>query len=270
MTGDCHAGIRGSRGLRCPRPPDSLDKRASQATFGRRPLRTSTVHPGRRCPGFRSRRRKRARADPQSKRSEIILGRRLMGAGRDDRSHAKPAARADACSSDPPLPSRTWKAAVSGPLLPYLSRRLVSSGRSRFVGERATPAGGAWARWAGQGCARVPGLTLVHDPAVQRAGDKMFDGVIPLGEALRPLDLSGPSTRACRQQQWGSRPRRIGVSEGLTRANDLLDGGSSWFWCAGLLAGARCCTAEPKPGSSGNSICTLAGCRSLGPGRAAD
>ena len=22
MTGDCHAGIRGSRGLRCPRPPD--------------------------------------------------------------------------------------------------------------------------------------------------------------------------------------------------------------------------------------------------------
>jgi hypothetical protein len=24
----------------------------------------------------------------------------------------------------------------------------------------------------------------------------MFDGVIPLGEALRPLDLSRPSTRA--------------------------------------------------------------------------
>ena len=23
MTGDCHAGICGSRGLRCPRPPDS-------------------------------------------------------------------------------------------------------------------------------------------------------------------------------------------------------------------------------------------------------
>ena len=22
VTGDCHAGIRGSRGLRCPRPPD--------------------------------------------------------------------------------------------------------------------------------------------------------------------------------------------------------------------------------------------------------
>ena len=27
-----------------------------------------------------------------------------------------------------------------------------------------------------------------------RVGDVMFDGVIPLGEALRPLDLSGPST----------------------------------------------------------------------------
>jgi hypothetical protein len=34
-----------------------------------------------------------------------------------------------------------------------------------------------------------------------RAGDKMFDGVIPLGEALRPLNLSRPCTRACRQQQ---------------------------------------------------------------------
>jgi hypothetical protein len=27
-----------------------------------------------------------------------------------------------------------------------------------------------------------------------RVGDMMFDGVIPLGEALRPLDLSRPST----------------------------------------------------------------------------
>ena len=25
VTGDCHAGIRGSRGLRCPRPPDSME-----------------------------------------------------------------------------------------------------------------------------------------------------------------------------------------------------------------------------------------------------
>jgi len=34
-----------------------------------------------------------------------------------------------------------------------------------------------------------------------RVGDKMFDGVIPLGKVLRPLDLSRPFTRACRQQQ---------------------------------------------------------------------
>jgi len=37
-------------------------------------------------------------------------------------------------------------------------------------------------------CARAPSLTSVHDPPL-RAGDMMFDGVIPLGEALRPLGL---------------------------------------------------------------------------------
>jgi hypothetical protein len=44
-------------------------------------------------------------------------------------------------------------------------------------------------------CARAPSLASVHDPGDgSGAGDMMFDGVIPLGEALRPLDLSGPST----------------------------------------------------------------------------
>src|SRR3954466_4294767 len=28
VTGDCHAGIWGSRGLQCPRPPDPADNRA--------------------------------------------------------------------------------------------------------------------------------------------------------------------------------------------------------------------------------------------------
>ena len=38
------------------------------------------------------------------------------------------------------------------------------------------------------------------------------DGVLfPLGEALRPLNLSRPSTRTCRQRQFGSWPRRISV-----------------------------------------------------------
>ncbi len=62
-------------------------------------------------------------------------------------------------------------------------------------------------------CARAPSLTSAHDPRVgSGAGDKMLDGVIPLGEALRPLDLSRPFTRACRQEMYGSRPRRIGVN----------------------------------------------------------
>jgi len=43
-------------------------------------------------------------------------------------------------------------------------------------------------------CARAPGLTSAHDPGWFRIGDKMFDGVIPLAEALRPLDLFGRYT----------------------------------------------------------------------------
>ena len=78
--------------------------------------------------------------------------------------------------------------------------------------------GGACARWRGcMLCARAPGLTSVRDPGWLRAGDMMFDGVVPLGEALRPLDLSRPSTRRWRQRVFGSGPRRICVSEGSTR-----------------------------------------------------
>jgi hypothetical protein len=49
-----------------------------------------------------------------------------------------------------------------------------------------------WARatcWVQRCCARAPSLTLASDPGLLRAGDKMLDGVIPLGEALRPLGL---------------------------------------------------------------------------------
>ena len=50
--------------------------------------------------------------------------------------------------------------------------------------------GGEWARlgrvlW----CARAPSLISVRDPGCFRVGDMMVDGVIPLGEALRPLGL---------------------------------------------------------------------------------
>ena len=55
-------------------------------------------------------------------------------------------------------------------------------------GECARSMMGVW-------CARAPSLTSVRDPRVGSvAGDMMCDGVIPLGEALRPLGLSGPST----------------------------------------------------------------------------
>ena len=118
----------------------------------------------------------------------------------------------------------------------------------------------------GRCCARAPGLTSVHDPRVgSGAGDKMFDGVIPLGEALRPLNLSRRYTRvACRQQSFGSWPRRIGVSEGLARAKGwkLVVGGSG-------PAGTGRCTAQPKPGSSGQSTGGVGCCRRAGRARAA-
>jgi hypothetical protein len=126
-------------------------------------------------------------------------------------------------------------------------------------------AGGPWACWIRR-CARAPGLTSVRDPRVgSGVGDEMFDGVIPLGEALRPLDLSRRSTRmACRQRVFGSWPRRIGVSEGLTRA----EGWKLVFGSSGQ-AGTGCRIARPKPGSSGQGIGALAGCRGLGRGWAA-
>ena len=50
--------------------------------------------------------------------------------------------------------------------------------------------GGAWGRLAVRVvCARAPSLISVHDPEGVRVGDMMVDGVIPLGEALRPLGL---------------------------------------------------------------------------------
>jgi hypothetical protein len=83
---------------------------------------------------------------------------------------------------------------------------------------------------------------------------------------LRPLSLSRPSTRTCRQEAVGSWPRRIGVTKSVVmRARDLFEE----HRCAGLLAGARCHIAEPKPGSSGPSIFPLVGRRMLGAARGA-
>ena len=81
-------------------------------------------------------------------------------------------------------------------IVPYLCRGPASSAGSGVVGVELRSAGGACARLMVRVvCARAPSLTSVHDPRVgSGAGDMMFDGVIPLGEALRPLGLSGPST----------------------------------------------------------------------------
>jgi hypothetical protein len=65
-----------------------------------------------------------------------------------------------------------------------------------------------------------------REPAVRRLGDMMVDGVIPLKEvALRPLGLSGPSTRTWRQENAGSRPRCIGDG-GLRARNGSYAGAS--------------------------------------------
>jgi len=39
------------------------------------------------------------------------------------------------------------------------------------------------------GCARALSLISVRDPGLPGVGDMMFDRVIPLGKALRPLGL---------------------------------------------------------------------------------
>jgi hypothetical protein len=84
-------------------------------------------------------------------------------------------------------------------------------------------AGGAWAWLVGLVvCARAPSLISVRGPLLLWAGDMMVDGVIPLGEALRPLGLSGPSTRTWRQERAWSRPRRILVTKGLARTDKVM------------------------------------------------
>ena len=67
-----------------------------------------------------------------------------------------------------------------------------SRGQVRVWVEKGNAAvvGGLWARLVGSGvCARAPSLISVRDPEFLQVGDMMVDGVIPLGEALRPLGL---------------------------------------------------------------------------------
>jgi hypothetical protein len=89
--------------------------------------------------------------------------------------------------------------------------------------------GGPCARLARRDlCARAPSLTSVHDPRVgSGAGDMMFDGVIPLGEALRPLSLSGPSTDWWRAGVCREPAAAICVTRGLARTEEAHAGANA-------------------------------------------
>ena len=130
--------------------------------------------------------------------------------------------------------ARTVTVSEEGGRAPRMLRRVASpylcTGPLSSAGPHGAPGlvvavGGACARWMVRLlCARPPSLILVREPAVRRLGDMMVDGVIPLREvALRPLGLSGPSTRTWRQENAGSRPRCIGDG-GAARAERVLCG----------------------------------------------
>ena len=74
-------------------------------------------------------------------------------------------------------------------MAPYLCRVPLSSAGLGW-GVIFGAVGGACARFVVRVvCARAPSLISVHGPGWLRVGDMMVDGVIPLGEALRPLCL---------------------------------------------------------------------------------
>jgi hypothetical protein len=122
-----------------------------------------------------------------------------------------------AAGSRPSLASAAWT------WCSLLVQGRVSSAGSGLSGLSCCGMGGACARLVVRVvCARAPSLTSVRDLGWLRAGDMMCDGVIPLGEAVRPLGLSGPSTGWWRREHAGSRPRRIGVTKGCARTGKVM------------------------------------------------
>ena len=114
--------------------------------------------------------------------------------------------------------------ALVGLVTSLLVRGPASSAGSGVVGLNCRSTGGACARSREHAlCARAPSLTSVRDPRVGcGAGDMMFDRVIPLGEALRPLGLSGPSTWAWRAGGCGEPAAAICVMKGLARTGKVM------------------------------------------------
>jgi hypothetical protein len=77
-------------------------------------------------------------------------------------------------------------------------------------------------------CARAPSLTSVHGPRVgSGAGDMMCDGVIPLGEALRPLSLWRRSTGRWQAGACREPAAAICVTRGLARTAEGHAGASA-------------------------------------------
>jgi hypothetical protein len=185
--------------------------------------------------------------------SRSTASRRMLGtiggsAGGDRCSSTKPAVSDGRFDPRPTAPSdekrkSTFPRERLESTTPYLCRDHAASARSGVdvVGGRGSdrdcwlgagggalsslgrPAGpsakrltGAVAALVDGACARAPGLIWVRGPGWLRVGDKMVDGVIPQ-TSVRPLGLSGPSTRTWRLEQFGNWPRCIGVSEGCAR-----------------------------------------------------
>ena len=109
---------------------------------------------------------------------------------------------------------------------PYLCRDASASVASGLMWSRLLVVGGACARLlVGVWCARAPGLISVHGPGWLRVGDMMVDGVIPQ-KALRPLGLSGPSTKQVAAGACGEPAAVHRCDEGL-RAHARVQAGCS-------------------------------------------
>jgi hypothetical protein len=109
-----------------------------------------------------------------------------------------------------------WNSIAQVALLSYLSGGGVSSAAQ---GGEVCRAPGVRGRVGSSGsCARGrPALLWFATVPCGGSARRCFDGVIALGEALRPLGLWRPSTRTWRQRHVGSRPRCIGVTGGVAR-----------------------------------------------------
>jgi hypothetical protein len=131
--------------------------------------------------------------------------------------------------------------------------------QATYVGKGRRESGGPWARWSGRvRCVRAPGLVSVRDP-VCRVGDVMVDGVVPRGDALRPLGRCRPSTSGWREQHRGSGPRGIGVRKGVTAGELAVTTGIARATVASTVA--RLAASERSSGPNWRQAASDSACR---------